>query len=77
MCKIFISCSKPFLNITIDNNEKKDVWLKLVEDLDDLDDTNPFIKGINSIDINKINCHAEKTKNNKFYHHFIGQINWI
>lgn len=65
--KIFVSCYEPFLNITIDNNQKRDAWLKLVEfldDLDELDDTNLFIKGMNNIDINKINCHAEKTKNN-------------
>lgn len=55
------------MNITIDNNQKKAAWLKLVEFLDnleELDDTNLFIKGMNSIDINKINCNAEKTKNN-------------
>ena len=55
--KIFVSCYEPFLNITIDNNEKKDAWLKLVEfldDLDELDDTHPFIKAMNNIDINKI-----------------------
>lgn len=56
-----------FWNITIDNNQKKAAWLKLVEFLDnleELDDTNLFIKGMNSIYINKINCNSEKTKNN-------------
>lgn len=65
--KIFVSSYEPFLNITIDNNEKKDAWLKLVEfldDLDELDDNNPFIKSISSIDINKIEGHKEKSKNN-------------
>ena len=65
--KIFVSCYEPFLNITIDNNQKKDAWLKLVEvldDLDELDDNNPFIKGMSSIDINKIEGYTEKSQNN-------------
>lgn len=65
--KIFVSCYEPFLNITIDNNEKKDAWLKLVEfldDLDELDHSNPFIKGMSNIDINKIETYKEKSKTN-------------
>lgn len=65
--EIFVSCYEPFLSITIDNNEKKDAWLKLVElldDLDELDDNNPFIKGMSSIDIDKIKDYNEESKNN-------------
>lgn len=65
--RIFVSSYEPFLNITIDNNEKKDAWLKLVEfldDLDELDDSNPFIKGMGNIDMNKIEDYKEQSRNN-------------
>jgi len=61
--EVFVSCYKPFLNITIDNNQKKEAWLKLVDlldDLDELDDNDEFAKGISSIDNNKIQSFNEK-----------------
>jgi len=64
--EIFVSCYRPFLNITIDNNQKKEAWLKLVElldDLDELDDNDEFAKGISNIDNNKIQSFTEKSQN--------------
>lgn len=54
--KIIVYTYEPFLNITIDNDEKKNAWLKLVEYLDNLneiDETHPLIRGMNNIDISK------------------------
>ncbi|MBV4417799.1 MerR family transcriptional regulator [Clostridium tyrobutyricum] len=63
--KIFVNSYEPFLNITVDSDEKKDAWVKLVEFLDDLnevDNTQPFIKLMNSIDVNKIEEHRQNSK---------------
>nr|WP_207749934.1 MerR family transcriptional regulator [Clostridium tyrobutyricum] len=63
--KIFVNSYEPFLNITVDSDEKKDAWVKLVEFLDDLneiDNTQPFIKLMNSIDVNKIEEYRQKSK---------------
>jgi DNA-binding transcriptional MerR regulator len=63
--KIFVNSYEPFLNITVDSDEKKDAWVKLVEFLDDLneiDNTQPFIKLMNSIDVNKIEEYRQKAK---------------
>jgi Predicted transcriptional regulators len=68
--KIFVNSYEPFLNITVDSNEKKDAWMKLVEFLDDLnelDNTQPFIKLMNSIDVNKLEEHRQKSKEDIFY----------
>lgn len=54
--KIIVYTYEPFLDITIDNDEKKNAWLKLVEYLDNLneiDETHPLIRGMNNIDISK------------------------
>ncbi|MBU3217858.1 MerR family transcriptional regulator (plasmid) [Clostridium estertheticum] len=64
--EIFVSRFKPFLNITIDNNEKKEAWLKLVEVLDNLDELNDndeLAKGISSIGNDKIQFLNEKYQN--------------
>ncbi|WP_195510418.1 MerR family transcriptional regulator [Clostridium tyrobutyricum] len=66
--KIFVNSYEPFLNITVDSDEKKDAWVKLVEFLDDLneiDNTQPFIKLMNSIDVNKIEEYRQKAKEAK------------
>ncbi|MPQ31345.1 MerR family transcriptional regulator [Clostridium estertheticum] len=64
--EIFVSSFKPFLNITIDNNEKKEAWLRLVEvldNLDELDDNDELAKGISSIGNDKIQFLNEKRQN--------------
>ena len=64
--EIFVSCYKPFLNITIDNNEKKETWLKLVEfldDLDELDGNDEFFKGISNVKADTIQSFNEKRQN--------------
>jgi len=38
----FIMNFEPFLNIVIDNEEKRTVWLKLVEVLDEVNETEEF-----------------------------------
>lgn len=67
--KVFVNCYKPFLNITIDNSQKKEAWLKLVDllddldDLDELDDDNEFAKGKSNIDNSKLQSFTEKSQN--------------
>lgn len=49
--KRFVAQYEPFLNITIDSEEKRNAWLNLIEVLDDFDelsDTNEFISQINN-----------------------------
>lgn len=63
--KMIVYFYEPFLGITIDNNVKKDAWLRLVEYLDDLneiDATHPLIMGMNNIDISKMD--RQTVKNN-------------
>lgn len=65
--KVFVGNYEPFLNIVIDSDEKKDVWLKLVEfldDLDDVDDNHPFIKGMSNMDIDEIEGHQKDARSN-------------
>jgi len=52
--EIIINFYGPFLNVAIDSDDKKDAWLKLVELLDNITETdvineNPFIKNINDM----------------------------
>jgi len=52
--QVFVSIYAPFLSVTIDNDEKKKIWLKLVDFLDSVDEVvykNAFlIKQINNSD---------------------------
>ncbi|MCB2308450.1 MerR family transcriptional regulator [Clostridium estertheticum] len=52
--QLFVSIYAPFLSVTIDNDEKKKIWLKLVDFLDSVDEVvykNTFlIKQINNSD---------------------------
>jgi len=55
--QVFVSIYAPFLSVTIDNDEKKKIWLKLVEFLDSADevDENCFlIDGINKSGTDKL-----------------------
>ncbi|WP_058953649.1 MerR family transcriptional regulator [Clostridium tyrobutyricum] len=63
--KLVVCSYEPFLNIAVDSDEKKDAWVKLVEFLDDInemDHTQSFIKLMNSIDVNKIEEYRQKSK---------------
>lgn len=65
--RLFVSSYEPFLNITIDSDEKKDAWLKLIEYLDNLDEvesSHPFIKGMANVDLDKSKNYMERQKNN-------------
>ncbi|MBU3192289.1 helix-turn-helix domain-containing protein [Clostridium bowmanii] len=46
----FIMIFEPFLDIIIDNEEKRTVWLKLVEVLDEINDTEEFFLGNNYLE---------------------------
>lgn len=60
--QVFVAQYEPFLNITIDDEQKKETWLKLVDLLDDFDEINEnchFIKwynnsGLSDADIEKM-----------------------
>lgn len=41
----FILNYEPFLNITIDDDDKKEIWIKLIEALDDFDDVSETEEG--------------------------------
>ncbi len=63
--KIIVYTYEPFLDITIDNEEKKNAWLKLVEYLDNLnevDETHPLIRGMNNINV--LETDKQQAKNN-------------
>lgn len=63
--KIIVYTYEPFLDITIDNEVKKNAWLKLVEYLDNLneiDETHPLIRGMNNINVSKMD--KQQAKNN-------------
>ncbi|SFC38606.1 MerR family transcriptional regulator [Clostridium uliginosum] len=55
--QVFVNIYEPFLRVTIDNDEKKKIWLKLVEFLDSVDEVEEndyLIKQINNSDTNKL-----------------------
>jgi len=60
----FILSYEPFLNITIDNDEKEKIWIKLVELLDDFDDLSETEEG--SSLISKYNKLDEDTYTEEF-----------
>lgn len=63
--KIIVYTYEPFLDITIDNEEKKNAWLNLVEYLDNLneiDETHPLIRGMNNINV--LEMDKQQAKNN-------------
>lgn len=46
----FVTTYSPFLQVTIDNDEKRKIWLELVEfldNLDEIDENHPFVKQLN------------------------------
>lgn len=54
---VFVSMYEPFLKVTIDGDEKKKIWLKLVEFLDsadEVDENDYLIKEINKSDSSKL-----------------------
>lgn len=62
--EMIVSSYKPFLNISIDSDEKKDAWLKFVEFLDNLDELNkdhPFIIKMKNANMDSIKKFEEKT----------------
>ncbi|SMC19660.1 MerR HTH family regulatory protein [Clostridium acidisoli DSM 12555] len=66
--ELVVSLYEPFLNITIDMDEKKEVWLKLVEFLDELNEVyenHPALNQIKNMDKSKIEDFKEKAKNDK------------
>lgn len=49
--QVFVANYEPFLKVTVDSDEKKQAWLKLVEFLDDLeevDENHPLIAGMDN-----------------------------
>ncbi len=63
--KIIVYTYEPFLDITIDNEEKKNAWLNLVEYLDNLNEINeshPLIRGMNNINV--LEMDKQQAKNN-------------
>jgi len=61
--EIIVSSYKPFLNISIDNDEKRDTWLKLVEYLDGIDEVDEnhiFINNMNNAIKSNIEDFEEK-----------------
>lgn len=63
--KIIVYTYEPFLDITIDNEEKKNAWLNLVEYLDNLNEineTHPLIRGMNNINV--LEMDKQQAKNN-------------
>lgn len=55
--RMIVTMYEPFLRITIDNNEKKKTWLKLVEFLDsvdEVDENDDLIKEINKFNTDKL-----------------------
>ncbi|MCB2356921.1 MerR family transcriptional regulator [Clostridium estertheticum] len=55
--QVFVSMYAPFLSVTIDNDEKKKIWLRLVEFLDSADEVaenDDLIKEINNSDTGKL-----------------------
>ncbi|MCY6370075.1 MerR family transcriptional regulator [Clostridium ganghwense] len=61
--KLFVTNYEPFLKVTVDSDEKKEAWLKLVEFLDDLselDENHPFIKQLNNNNNNNMDSYRKR-----------------
>ncbi len=55
--QVFVNIYDPFLRVSIDNDEKKKIWLKLVEFLDSVDEVEEndyLIKQVNNSDTDKL-----------------------
>ncbi|KGM95401.1 MerR family transcriptional regulator [Clostridium botulinum] len=64
---IVVSIYEPFLKIYIDNDEKKEAWIKLVDILDDLecvDESNPMFVKLANIDYDKLDNSVGNIKTN-------------
>ncbi|MBC2582267.1 MerR family transcriptional regulator [Clostridium sp. DJ247] len=64
--EVFVAMYEPFLKITIDTEEKKSAWLKLVElldGMDEIDENSYFVKWYDKAEIGDMKNYKESTSN--------------